>query len=184
MTDERKDVGTTALVYEPPVIEIAGREYKLRRLGIVDTLRLAKILAAGVAGLGHEIGNLDTLDPQVLGMLILAGAPFAEQQVLDFLGGIIGVSVADMRDPERFPMGSELQIIEKLVEHEDVRAFLQRLRGLTKVPALRSLLQTSSTSSSPGTGGQTETSSPSPTPDSSRPSKQPRGGKEKKGEIE
>lgn len=153
MTEERKDTGTAALTYEPPVIEIAGVEYRLRRLGIVDTLRLAKILAAGVAGLGREIGNLDTLDPKVLGMLILAGAPFAEQQVLEFLGGIIGVSGADMKDPERFPMGSEVQIIEKLVEHEDVRCFFDRLRGIVKAPGLRSLLQSSSTSSKAGTGG-------------------------------
>lgn len=182
MTDERKDVGTTALVYEPPVIEIAGREYKLRRLGIVDTLRLAKILAAGVAGLGREIGSLDTLDPQVLGMLILAGAPFAEQQVLEFLGGVIGVSASDLRDSDRFPMGSEIMIVEALIEHEDVKAFFEHLGRIVRAPGLRSALQTSSTSYSGGTGGQTPTSSPSPTRGTSRPSRSQPAGKGKKDE--
>lgn len=177
MTDEQRDTGTAALTYEPPVIEIAGVQYKLRRLGILDTLRLAKILAAGVAGLGKEIGSLDTLDPQVLGMLILAGAPFAERQVLEFLGSVIGVSWEDMRDPNRFPMGTEVQIIEALVEHEDVRAFFERLRVAVKAPGLRSLLRSSSTSSKADTAGVMEKSSPSPTPASSSASKPPRGGK-------
>jgi hypothetical protein len=182
VTDDRIDTGTAALTYEPPSIEIAGVTYKLRRLGILDTLRLAKIVAAGVAGLGREVGSLDTLDPQVLGMLILAGAPFAERQVLEFLGSVIGVEPKDMADPNKFPMGSEVQIVEALVTHEDVRAFFDRLQAAMRAPGMRSLFQSKSTSSKADTAGQTERSSPSPTPATSSASGSQRAGKGKRSE--
>lgn len=176
------ETGVTALAYQPPTIEIAGKQYQLRRLGILDTLRLARILAAGVAGLGTEIGNLDKMDPQVLGMVLLAGAPFAEKQTLEFLASCIGEPWEALKDPERFPMGAEVQIIGALIEHEDVLSFFDRLRVAVKAPGLRSLFRTSSTSSKRGTGGQTETSSPSPTPGSSKPPKPQRVGKGKRDE--
>lgn len=176
------DKGNRPLTWEAPVVEIAGEEYTMRRLGIIDTLRLAQIVTAGMAGLGQELHNVDTMDPAILALVLVAGATYAEKQTLTFLGGCIGLEGDELRDENRFPMGSELAIIEKLVEHEDVLAFFDRLRGLVKHPALaklkRPLSQTSSTSSSTATGGQTTKSSASPTPGSSSSS----GSQQKRGQ--
>jgi hypothetical protein len=146
-----------AIVAEVPTVTIAGQTYKLRRLGIQDTFKLARIVAIGAAGLGGEVGNQE-LSPELFASLFLIGFPYAEKQVFEFLGSILGVKPDELRDPQKFPMGSEVEIVNALIEHVDVKAFFSRVEALLKTPAFRALLKRTSTSSKNGMDGQTKKS--------------------------
>ena len=124
------------IIAETPIVVINGREYKLRRLGVGDTFKLARVISVGAAGMGKEIGNIE-MNPEVVAGLLLAGFPYAERPMVELLASIIGVKYEDMKDPEKFPMGSEIEIITALTEHVDVKAFFGRLTGLLKTPAIK-----------------------------------------------
>jgi len=143
------------LVAETPKVTINGRVYKMRRLGIRDTFKLAKVIAVGAAGMGKEIGDIE-LNAEVAIGLLLAGFPYAEREIVELLANIIGVKYEDMMNPEKFPMGSEIEIIKTLTEHVDVKAFFDKMVGLLKVPAIKGFLKGISTPSKKGTGGQTQ----------------------------
>ena len=124
------------LLAETPIVVINGKEYKLRRLGVGDTFKLARIISVGAAGMGKEIGNIE-INPEVVAGLLLAGFPYAERHMMELLASIVGVKYEDLIDPEKFPMGSEISIITALTEHVDVKAFFGKLTGLLKMPAIK-----------------------------------------------
>jgi len=134
------------LFAETPSVTINGKKFKMRRLGVGDTFKLAKVISIGAAGMGAEIGNIE-LNPEVVAGLLMAGFPFAENEILALLADIIGVKFEDMKDPEKFPMGSEIEIISAMMEHVDVKAFFTKATGLLKRPAVRGFLKSISTSS-------------------------------------
>lgn len=121
---------------EMPIITVKGVKYEVRRLNITDIFKLGRILGVGAAGMGKEIGKMD-LNPGVLAGLLLVSFPYAETQCLDFIASIISVKVEDLKNPEKFPVDSILDIIKVLVEHEDVKAFFTKLVGLLKLPAFK-----------------------------------------------
>ena len=143
------------LIADTPTVTINGQEFKMRRMGVGDTFKLAKVISIGAAGMGAEIGNIE-MNPEVVAGLLLAGFPYAERQILELLAGIIGVRYEDMKDPEKFPMGSEIEIITKLMEHVDVKAFFTKATGLLKKPAVRGFLKSISTSSKQDIKSQTK----------------------------
>lgn len=128
-----------------PVIEIAGQEYTLRRLGIKDTFAVARIIAIGQMSSKQSVTtHFD--DPEMLTAILLAGVMGAEKVVMDLLASIVGVTTKDLEDPEKFPMGSELTIIEALVQHQDIKAFLARVGSLAKkLPEMQTRSRAAST---------------------------------------
>jgi hypothetical protein len=143
-----------AFTAEGSTVIINDEQYTMRRLGIKDTFKLARIVAIGAAGMGKEIGNME-LNAAVVGGLLLVGFPYAEKEVLTFLADIIGVSYDDITDPRKFPMGSEVDLINALVEHIDVKAFFGKVLKLVKSPMLKELSKGTSTSSKKGTNSPT-----------------------------
>ncbi len=136
--------GMEPIVGDKPTVEIEGRKYTIRRLGIKDTFTIARILGVGVKQLG-AIG-VTALDAQSAVLAMLAAIPYAEEQILDLLADLIGVSGDDIRNPELFPLGSEIAIIEALAQHQDLRAFFTRLQGLMKAnPALQKVMDEAAT---------------------------------------
>lgn len=117
------------VTYEPPTITVRGEEYPLQRLSVRHSLKLAKILAAGVA-VGGEIPRADNMTAERLGTMLAGTLTYAEEAVLDLIASVLGVTVDELTDPERFPMGTELQVIETLAEHEDLRSFFASGRSL------------------------------------------------------
>jgi hypothetical protein len=138
MKEKEKDNGIEALISEGKTVTISGREYQMRRLGIRDTFKLARIIAIGAAGMGKEIGKMD-LNGEVLTGLLLVGFPYAEKQIMEFLADIIGIKYEELDDPIKFPMGSEIEMIEALAEHVDVKAFFSKATKLAKQPMFRKL---------------------------------------------
>lgn len=86
---EEVTTGMKPIVGDTPTVEIEGRMYKLRRLGIPDTFAIARILGVGVKQLGN-LGFGD-LNEQAAVLAIIAAIPYAEDEILDLLADIVGV---------------------------------------------------------------------------------------------
>lgn len=160
MVEEKKDKMTFEKEIEPligdtPKVTIKGKEYKMRRMGMVDTFKLARIIGIGAAGIGKEITSLEMTAESAIGLLII-GFPFAEGKILDLFASLLGVSEEEIRNPDIFPIGSEIEIIKALVEHIDVKAFFTKLTGLLEMPILKEFLKKTSTSSRSGIAGLTK----------------------------
>ena len=137
--DQLKEVttGMEPIVGETPTVEIEGKVYTMRRLGMQDTFRLAKILGVGFARLAG-VASINKLDLETGALAMIAAIPYAENDILNLLASIVGASPEDIRNPELFPFGSELDIIEALMEHQDLKAFFTRFeRLMDKIPALK-----------------------------------------------
>jgi hypothetical protein len=164
----KEESGAEPLLAEPPSVEIAGETYQMRRLGWQDTFRLARIVATGAGAVMTDMRSLIDLKDEDLAaqimFLFFAGLPYAEESAIDLLASVIQVDAKDARDPEKFPMGSELLIAEKLAEHQDMRAFFVMLGRLVTKGSLQSLSKDRSTKSSKGTRGRTRRSRRSPSP--------------------
>ena len=143
------------LIGDTPIVTIKDKEYKMRRLGIADTFKLARIIGIGAAGIGKEIVALDMTPETAIGLLIV-GFPFAADQILELFASLLGVTSEEIRDPNVFPMGSEVTIIKALVEHIDARAFFTKLGELMEIPALKGFLKKTSTLSKKDMAGQTK----------------------------
>ena len=126
----------------------------MRRLGMEDTFRLAKILAIGAAGVGKEISSLEMTAESAIGLMIV-GFPYADQRIFELFSSVLGIKIEDIKNPSLFPMGSEVDIIKALVEHIDVKSFFLRLAALAETPMLKGFLKKISTSSKKDMDGQT-----------------------------
>jgi len=69
---------------------------------------------------------------------------------------LLGIKNEEIRNPAKFPMGSEVAIIKALVEHVDAKAFFIKLAELAEIPALKEFLKKMSTSSKKDMDGQTK----------------------------
>ena len=175
MTDKGTS-GAGPLTWSPPVLTIEGREFKVRRLGLLDIQRIAKIYAAGSEFINRKaLANMNTMAPEEVGTFILDFLPYAFDQVIELLADVIGMASGKtpdklregednegtIRDPNVFPLGSEVQVIEALIAHEDVVAFFDRVKAMAKSPALKNLtkrLSGQSTASKKDTDGATKKS--------------------------
>lgn len=142
MATKAKDViqdattGSEAFLSEGVTVTIEGREYPIKRLNMRHTLRLGQIFSVGAAKMAGDI-DFAKLDPQIMGICLLGGFLNAEHLTLAFFADILGVDAKDLLDAKRFPMGSEVLIIEALMQHVDVRALLGNLGKLAQSPAIR-----------------------------------------------
>lgn len=130
MSDPTK--GDSPILDNGPTIQVGDRTITLRRLGIRDTFAVAKIVAIGAQASQVKLGDAQMTDPNKLSELMLTGFIAAEQTAMALLASLVGVTVKELEDPAQFPMGTELQIIEALVEHQDLKAFLSRAGELIK----------------------------------------------------
>lgn len=115
------------ILSEAPTVEIAGETYELRRLGLRDVFKVARVLGNGIAVLGDERYG----PGQVLQVLIASMAQ-NEEEVLTLVADVLGLKRKDLDDPERFPMESIVTVFEALSEHQDIRAFLAKVEAMMK----------------------------------------------------
>ena len=192
------DKGAGALVWEPPVLDIEGKEYTVQRLGIRQVGYVAKIYTA-YSTISARAAMMQAIkDPALLGTFLVDACAVAYDEVVALFASVIGLDpgVSDkrmstlreehdrrnaqrlengederpwvspsnagtIRDPETFPLGSLVDLIEVVIEHDDVVAFFDKFLRMAKGPALKKLtkrLKGRSTGYKKGTGGQTETS--------------------------
>lgn len=160
---------TDQLTWQAPTVEINGKDYQLRRLGIMDVMALGKILASCQARQALQMRALfgeKNLSTEMVGSLLMAAIPYEAEAICKFLAGLLTdsdgeqVSYERFIEPNEFPLGSEVAVIEALIEHEDVAAFFERVKRVTESQALANLMssQKGSTSSKRKRAGQTKTS--------------------------
>ncbi|HHV27954.1 MAG TPA: hypothetical protein GXX63_12275 [Tissierellia bacterium] len=138
---EEVTTGLETIVGESPTVEIEGKTYTMRRLGIRDAFRVIKIIGIGVKEMAGMI-NFGQMDAQAMTMAMVAAIPYAEEEIIDLLASLIGVSGEEIRDPNLFPLGSEIAIIEALTKHQDLRAFFTQLQRLAESnPAIKQAMQ-------------------------------------------
>lgn len=126
------------------VITVAGNNYEMRRLGLRDVFRVARILGNGVAVLGD--GTNQYTPGQVVQVLV-ASMTRNETEVLALLADLLDVKIEDLQDPNTFPMESIIDVFEGLSEHQDLKSFLARIAALTeRLPEMQTASQEPSTS--------------------------------------
>lgn len=139
-------VGDNPILDPGPIVEINGHAYPVRRLGIRDTFTVARLVAMGAGATNRPLSNAEMADPAKVGELLLAGFIAAEKTAFELLGSLIGVTAKELEDPDRFPMGSELSIIEALIQHQDLRAFFAQAGALMKrLPEMQTRSRAAST---------------------------------------
>jgi len=140
--DQLKEVttGMEPIVGTKPTVEIEGKTYTVRRLGIPDMFTVIRIFGVGVKQLG-SMGGLQSLDSASVALALVAAIPHAEDEIMDLLADIVGVDGADIRNPDIFPIDAIVDIIGVLAEHQDLKAFFTRLQALAKAnPALQKVM--------------------------------------------
>lgn len=154
-----------ALTYKPSAVEINGVKYQRRRMGIDLEVRLAELLFNAFGSLDIDIEKVDNLSVGEIGgllILLLRRKEFVDG-VLGFLGDLLidfPLSVKEMHDSDKFPMGSELRIVESVINDEDAKDFfaiVQRLLKLrSQLKGTRTRSKNKLTSSKKGTAGRTK----------------------------
>lgn len=125
-------------------VEIAGVTYTLRRLGLQDVFRVARILGNGVAMLGDTASGYT---PAQAVQILVASMTRNEDEVLNLVADLLNVERKTLADPDKFPMDSMIDIFKALSEHQDLKAFLARLAALTEtLPEMQTASQESSNS--------------------------------------
>lgn len=171
--------GLNTMDMKPPTININGQAYTLRKLGIRDTIFLiraaGKITAIGIALSDMRISPVTMDNVLLMDMAelysfaspILAIPEVWEGFLEPWFASLIGQSVANFSDGDKFPPGSEIYILWALFRHPGFRAFLA-VRGLiSELPPLKELMlqakeKIDAAKSQIGTkpGNETSTSSP------------------------
>ena len=173
--------GSGPLVWVAPVLEIGDAKYPLRRLGLMDIEALTSIVVGASRYVDRRlIDGMDKLTPQQIGSFVIEYLPEAFDEIVAFLATVIGLdpgvsrdvvekkhakgkddpNVGTIRDPNVFPLGSEIQLISLLAEHQDVLNFFDSFTGLMKSGIVKKLTKPSSeplTESNQDTDGPTNT---------------------------
>jgi len=117
------------ILSEPTTVTIAGETYELRRLGLQDVFKVARILGNGVAVLGDTSG---TYSPAQAVQVLVASMTRNEDEVLNLVADLLKVDRKTLADPDKFPMDSMIDIFTALSEHQDLKAFLARIGSMTE----------------------------------------------------
>jgi len=142
MTDKSIVKEVEPLISDTPSITIKKKEYKLRRLGVADTFKLARIMSIGAGGLGKNLSTLgEEVGPGNFPAIVFASFPYAGKDVTEFLASVINVKEEDFSNPDNFPMGTEMDIVYALAKHVDVIAFFGKLTGIMMKPLSKERLK-------------------------------------------
>lgn len=134
-------------------VQVAGRPVKMRRLGMGDWFHLLKLCGKvqkrGTVEARHwlrQIGyysGAEDANPgwgeRLLGILVF-GMEHAKDEVLSWMADLLTDEsgapwpVADLADPKKFPLGSEVRLVRAFVEHPDFADFFSQSQELLTNP--------------------------------------------------
>ena len=123
---------------EARVVEVAGRTYRLRRLGWDETLWLAGILEEARVRRGLKLEPESFLATNVMetgATIFLAVLAKNREGLIEWVAHLLGLSADELRDAERFPPTSVLQILRQIVALPEVQAFFAGWFGERSEPA-------------------------------------------------
>ena len=115
-----------------------NKEKKLRKFSVKDTWKIARLFATGAAMINKQLSEIDLKNQETVGMLFMTAFLYAEKDSLTFLASMIDETYENFTDPEQYPMGSELDIIEQLAKSKDFKGFLAKSASLiSRMPELQ-----------------------------------------------
>lgn len=124
-------------------IEIAGTTYTVRRLGLRDVFKVARILGNGIA----VLGDAASYTPGQVLQILVASLSRAENEVMALIADVLNVDRKALDDPELFPMDSIIDILKALAEGQDIAAFLTKIEALMEAnPEMKTASQKPSNS--------------------------------------
>ena len=163
MTDKTK-VLTQAL----PVLDIEGEKYPLRKLGLIDIERILVIVKKVTKSVNDlKMTSFEELTPQNAVKFLIDFMPYAMDEIVQFMGSVIGLKTGipfdevekkkgksksehpidpnegTMRDPNVFPLGSEVKLLLLLSEHPDVMNLFTVGQALKEIPFVKMLIDKS-----------------------------------------
>lgn len=131
--------GPAPFVASGEILESEGVTYQIRRLGLSDMFRLAgicsSIIANGTVAFAKWLQDMRAAPSEVFMSIVMLGLEGGEETVLGALASMIGlpdpeqpgkfipISLADLQNPGLFPVSSALDLVDKLTEHPDIKAF-------------------------------------------------------------
>jgi hypothetical protein len=123
--------------FTPPTItDAAGDEHKLRRLGLDDVFELLSMVGAMVSSGGLELGSrirhvLERGDNAFESLMLSAflGAGQARERLTAWVSDVVGVTVDQFCDVERFPLSVQTQALKALATHPDFSEAAEVLLG-------------------------------------------------------
>lgn len=182
---KKETSGAGPMIWVPPVMELPDGKHPLRRLGLMDIEALTAIVVKASKFMDRKVvANIDKFTAEEVGSFLIEYLPHAFDEIVAFLATVVGLepgmplevvekkrkkskakefhdpNEGTIRDPNVFPLGSEIQLITLLTEHPDVVAFFGNSKALIENGVLKNLL---GLSSKPSTESNTDTDGPTDT---------------------
>lgn len=113
-------------------VELDGKDYTVRRLGLSDIFKLNEVVTSVLAGAqirGVDIADMmaggDTAGESFVAFLVM-GMPFAEEDITEWLKSL----VPDYPVESDIYLPDLLNLIDNLLDHPDIASFLERGKKL------------------------------------------------------
>lgn len=124
---------TEIILKEKPVATINGTRYTMRRLGIPDVFKFAKIFGPHIHTLADMLAKSDD-ETKAVGANMIATiitlVPELQEPLVGYVASVIGVETSALEDPEQFPLSSIDELFNAISTHPDLKSFLERLSPL------------------------------------------------------
>lgn len=121
---------------ECPPIEIRGVKYHPRGLGLLELRDLGvtinEIISMGGLELGTRLRGLKLSNKETWIAVFGMGTPASMDRIMALVASILQVSLEDLQDPRKFPIGSEIRIAKGLAQHPDLQNYFFEVLGEEK----------------------------------------------------
>lgn len=124
-----------------PVINLPSGPVTMRRLGIQDAFSVLALMRAGYGSWLEQRGA--SLNPPALGSpeaglsLMFHSLPTLEDQLLPWLGSLVGLTPEETIDPERLPLALLPDLVAGAVSHPDFQGFRTAVQRIFERVAAR-----------------------------------------------
>lgn len=139
-----EEIGIKALLSEGDKLEIEGKTYLFKRLGLKETMKTVSLLQQAVALGYHDMAFLsnlvETLASQnknkIIGVAtILCGLVDMHDKLFDLIASVMiaqdednrQLTLEDLYNPVLFPPYSLLELVVALFKHQDLASFFKHL---------------------------------------------------------
>jgi hypothetical protein len=121
--------GAAPIIAEKLKLEIAGREYKMRRLGFTDINQLAPFIAKALKTVQIDDTNASKTGFDIAGFVL-----DNYTDLLPWFSSLIGMTVEEINNPDVFPLGDMGNVVDTLLTHPDWTAFMESVGK--RIPSL------------------------------------------------
>lgn len=115
------------LLNQGTTLKFNGKDYTVRRLGVMDVFKVARILAkvgkSTFASFAVQEGQ--KIDPREIGFQIVASIPELENEIMGLLAGLLNISVDEFG---KLPPEALIEVIAAVIEGDDIKSFIEAVK--------------------------------------------------------